>query len=210
MDWKRVDQIINMLPSRLRPGARAILLDALRHSKVPSLTEMEILSGLPRHHCRTIQEKFKITHPTSRAAKAWKRKKHPTEWRQQPHSKAVVEMLKAFYACPHTLTPSVSTREQSGQTLDRIIRIDMRGDPDPVGRLKRLLEFICTDDRTGFNWQRVTRSIMGLRNRSHNGCYKWENAEANMQELSGFDGQETYMDPRIAKWMEQQNESKKT
>ena len=115
-------------------------------------------------------------------------------------------MAEAFYRLPHTQTPSVSTLELSHETLEKIIRIDWRTDRDPVGRLQKVLEFVSTDERPGFNWKRVTRSLVGLRTRSKNGMYKYENAEASMQELKYEPEHKAIFDPALQRHIDHGND----
>ena len=205
MDWTRVDRILESLPNALRPGARAIILEASRTGKVPSLTEMERFSGLSRGRCRTIYQRFKATHLNPSEAKALEKRRHKVNWKDQPHAIPVAEMVSWFYGLPHTPTPSALTREQSAETLDKIIRLDYGNRDGSVDRLRKLLEFIVEDDRPGFCWKRVTRSLVGLRVRSRNGMYKHENAEAGMQQQRHEPMNVPVFDPALQRHLNERN-----
>lgn len=200
MNWTRIDAILRSLPRRLRPGTSAILLEEMRHKRMPSITVMEQVSGLSRQSCRTIAKAIEATQPIPSKTGAYKQKQ--PGYKGNPHYLDIEALVKWFYSLPHTLEPSASTREMGHDIVDKITRIDMKGQSYPIKRLRRILEFCVGDERPGFNWKAQTRSLSSFRSRSRNGNLKWENAETGMMQQSHEDNSVAKMDPNVALFLE--------
>jgi hypothetical protein len=203
MDWKRVDKILGMLPVHLKPAARAIILEAERLRRVPKLAEMAEISGLNEKQCETIYQKFQLTHTNSKAERLRisKEQRDKVAWRKNLYAEDIKKIAAWFHSLDHIYEASTNTYENGCQALDYILRIDMKKTRDPVARLLKLLQFAVQDVGDGFCWKPQIRSLHGLRNKSKNGMYKWENVENSMMQVKWEQNGKAKMDPGIARYL---------
>ncbi len=92
-------------------------------------------------------------------------------WAEQ----AVEKMLRG----PRATRPA--RRKKAVATVMAVLTEDMAGDPDPMGRLGKIIDFAAQDDRPGFNWRKYLKCLSVLRAMGKNGGMRWENIEQDMK-----------------------------